>query len=83
MTVLLRVLERLCEQRRSEKSPLRVAFSVDISVDCGNRGRALVYVLKVRDNSKKNAEGRGVRLEVRSADGVRNVEKLSVIKMAN
>jgi Protein of unknown function (DUF3788) len=40
-------------------------------------------VLRVIDNAKKYAEGRGVRLEVRSAEDVRNVEKLAVIKMAN
>jgi hypothetical protein len=83
MIVVLRVLEQLCERRRSEKSPLRVAFSVDISVDCGNRRRALVYVLKVRDSAKKYAERRGVRLGVRSAEDVRNVEKLAIIKIAN
>jgi hypothetical protein len=42
-----------------------------------------VSVLKVIDSAKKYAEGRGVRLEVRSAEDVRNVEKLAVIKMAN
>jgi hypothetical protein len=42
-----------------------------------------VSVLKIIDGSKKYAEGRGVRLEVRSAEDVRNVEKLAVIKMAN
>ena len=42
-----------------------------------------VSVLEVIDNAKKYAEGRGVRLEVRSAEDVRNVEKLAVIKMAN
>ena len=40
-------------------------------------------VLETIDNAKKYAEGRGVRLEVRSAEDVRNVEKLAVIKMAN
>jgi hypothetical protein len=42
-----------------------------------------ISVLKVIDSAKKYAEGRGVRLEVRSAEDVRNVEKLAVIKMAN
>jgi hypothetical protein len=42
-----------------------------------------VSVLGVIDSAKKYAEGRGVRLEVRSAEDVRNVEKLAVIKMAN
>jgi hypothetical protein len=40
-------------------------------------------VLKVIDSAKKYAEGRGVRLEVRSVEDVRNVEKLAAIKMAN
>jgi flavoprotein len=40
-------------------------------------------VLTVIDNAKKYAEGRGVRLEIRSAEDVRNVEKLAAIKMAN
>jgi hypothetical protein len=42
-----------------------------------------ISVLKVIGGAKKYAEGRGVRLEVRSAEDVRNVEKLAVIKMAN
>jgi hypothetical protein len=42
-----------------------------------------VSVLQVIDSAKKYAEGRGVRLEVRSAKDVRNVEKLAVIKMAS
>ena len=42
-----------------------------------------VSVLHVIDGAKKYAEGRGVRLEVRSAEDVRNVEKLAVIKMAS
>ena len=42
-----------------------------------------VSVLEIIDNAKKYAEGRGVRLAVRSAEDVRNVEKLAVIKMAN
>jgi hypothetical protein len=42
-----------------------------------------VSVLKVIDSARKYAEGRGVRLEVRSAEDVRDVEKLAVIKVAN
>lgn len=42
-----------------------------------------VSVLRVIDGAKKYAEGRGVRLEVRSAEDVRNAEKLAVIKMAS
>jgi hypothetical protein len=40
-------------------------------------------VLEVIDSAKKYAEGRGVRLEVRTAEDVRNIEKLAAIKMAN
>ncbi len=40
-------------------------------------------VLAVIDSAKKYAEGRGVRLEVRTAADVRNIEKLAIIKMAN
>lgn len=42
-----------------------------------------VEVLDVIDNAPRYAEGRGVRLEVRSAKDVRNVEKIAIIKMAN
>lgn len=42
-----------------------------------------ISVLDVIDSAKKYAEGRGVRIEVRSGGDVRNVEKLAVIKMAN
>jgi hypothetical protein len=42
-----------------------------------------VSILKTIDNAKKYAEGRGIRLEVRSVEDVRNVEKLAVIKMAD
>jgi hypothetical protein len=42
-----------------------------------------VSVLEVIDGAKKYAEGRGVRLEVRSPGDVQNVEKLADIKMAN
>jgi hypothetical protein len=40
-------------------------------------------VLDTIDGSKKYAEGRGVRLEVRTAGDVGNIEKLAMIKMAN
>ena len=40
-------------------------------------------VLETINSAKKYAEDRGVRLEVRSAEDVRNVEKLAIIKMAN
>ena len=39
-------------------------------------------VLKIIDNAKKYAEGRGIRLEVRNGRDVRNVEKLAAIKMS-
>ena len=39
--------------------------------------------LTVIDSAKKYAEGRGVRLEVRTAKDVLDVEKLAIIKMAN
>jgi len=40
-------------------------------------------VLDIIDNSQKFAEGRGVRLEVRSDNDVQSVIKLAEIKMAN
>ena len=40
-------------------------------------------ILDVIDSAKKYAEGRGVRLEVRTAEDVSNIEKLAMIKMAN
>lgn len=40
-------------------------------------------VLQIIDTAKKYAEGRGVRLEVKSAGDVRNIEKIAIIKMAN
>jgi hypothetical protein len=40
-------------------------------------------VLAVIESAKKYAEGRGVRLEVRTAGDVQNIEKLAQIKMAN
>lgn len=40
-------------------------------------------ILDVIDRAKKYAEGRGVRLEVRTAEDVSNIEKLAMIKMAN
>jgi Protein of unknown function (DUF3788) len=41
-----------------------------------------VSVLRINDNAKKYAEGRGVRIEVRNGRDVRNVEKLATIKMS-
>ncbi len=40
-------------------------------------------VLQVIDTAKKYVEGRAVRLEVRSAEDVRDIEKLAAAKMAN
>ena len=53
------------------------------AVNAAHESDLPISVLKVIDGAKKYAEGRGVRLEVRSAEDVRNVEKLAVIKMAN
>ena len=41
-----------------------------------------VSVLKIIDDARKYAEGRGVRLEVKNGADVRNVEKLAAIKMS-
>ncbi len=40
-------------------------------------------VLEVIDSSQKYAEGRAVRLEVRSEDDVRHVVQVAAVKMAN
>lgn len=40
-------------------------------------------VLTTIDSATKYAEGRGIRLAVKTAKDVRNVEKLAAIKMAN
>lgn len=40
-------------------------------------------ILDIIDGAKKYVEGRAVRIEVRTARDVRNVEKLAAIKMAN
>lgn len=40
-------------------------------------------VIEVIDSAKKYAEGRAVRLKVRSATGVRNVERLADLKMSS
>ena len=40
-------------------------------------------ILELIDCAKKYVEGRAVRIEVRTAKDVRNVEKIAVIKMAN
>ncbi|MGE5403235.1 MAG: DUF3788 domain-containing protein [Candidatus Doudnabacteria bacterium] len=53
------------------------------AVKAAHRGDMPAQVLEVIDNAKKYAEGRAVRLEVRSAGDVCDVEKLAIIKMAN
>jgi hypothetical protein len=40
-------------------------------------------ILEIIDGARKYVEGRAVRIEVRNARDVRNVEKIAVIKMAN
>ncbi len=40
-------------------------------------------VLKVIDEARRYAEGRGVRLEVRTVAEARNIEKLAIVKMAH
>ncbi len=40
-------------------------------------------VLQVIDSARKYAEGRGVRIAVKSAADVRNIEKIAAIKMDN
>jgi hypothetical protein len=40
-------------------------------------------MLEVIDKAPKYAEGRGVRLEVRTSKDVDSIKKLAVIKMAN
>ena len=53
------------------------------AVKAAHAGDLPASVLAVIDSARRYAEGRGVRLEVRSAKDVRSVEKLAVIKMAN
>ncbi|HVP16509.1 MAG TPA: DUF3788 domain-containing protein [candidate division Zixibacteria bacterium] len=61
-----------------------VSFALgEKAVKAAHQSDLPISVLKTIDSAKKYAEGRGVRLEVRSAENVRNVEKLAVIKMAN
>jgi hypothetical protein len=61
-----------------------VSFALgEKAVKAAHESDLSISVLKVIDSAKKYAEGRGVRLEVRSAEDVRSVERLAVIKMAN
>lgn len=52
------------------------------AVKLAHEARLPTSVLNVIDNAKKYAEGRGVRLEVRTARDVSNVERIAVIKMS-
>jgi hypothetical protein len=52
------------------------------AVKAAHEGSLPASVLEVIDSARKYAEGRGVRLVVKSARDVRNVEKLAAIKMA-
>ena len=53
------------------------------AVDAAHDSDLPPSVLDIIDNSQKFAEGRGVRLEVRSDVDVRSVTQLADIKMAN
>jgi hypothetical protein len=55
----------------------------DKAVKAAHESDLPASILKIIDSARKYAEGRGVRIEVRSAEDVCNVEKLAVIKMAN
>jgi Protein of unknown function (DUF3788) len=52
------------------------------AVNAAHQNALPAAVLRVIDSAKKYAEGRGVRLKVRSSKDVRNVEKVATIKMA-
>lgn len=53
------------------------------AVQAAHRSELPVAVLGVIDSARKYAEGRGVRLEVRCAGDIRDVETLAGVKMAN
>ena len=53
------------------------------AVRAAHEGGLPAPVLEIIAQAKKYAEGRGVRLEVRSAQDVLDVERLAIIKMAN
>ncbi|MGB5138934.1 MAG: DUF3788 family protein, partial [Candidatus Zixiibacteriota bacterium] len=40
-------------------------------------------ILEIIDDAPRYAEGRGVRIQVRTTTDVRNIERLAVIKLAN
>jgi hypothetical protein len=59
-----------------------VSFALgEKAVKAAHEDELPISVLEIIDSARKYAEGRGVRLEVRKAEDVRNVEKLAVIKM--
>lgn len=61
-----------------------VSFALgEKAVKAAHESTLPVSVLGTVDSARKYAEGRGVRLEVRNVQDVRNVEKLATIKMAN
>ena len=53
------------------------------AVRAAHESKLPASVLATIDSAKKYAEGRGVRLEVRTAKDVRNIEQIAIIKMAN
>lgn len=52
------------------------------AVKAAHESNVPAAVLQIIDSAKKYAEGRGIRLEVKSASDVRTVEKIAIIKMA-
>ena len=62
----------------------RVGFAFgEKAVKAAHQSDLPASVLKLIDEAPKYAEGRGVRLEVKSAKDVRVVARLAAIKMAN
>lgn len=62
----------------------RVAFALgEKAVQAAHQGGLPEPLLALIDNSPRYPEGRGVRMEVRSAEDVGLVEKLAAVKMAN
>ena len=53
------------------------------AVQAAHEAKLPTAILKLIDNAKKYAEGRGVRFKVTSVRDVRNIEKLAAIKMSN
>jgi hypothetical protein len=62
----------------------RAAFALgEKAVAAAHKGDLPASVLTIIDQAPRFAEGRGVRIEVRSLQDVAVVEKLAAIKMAN